>query len=250
MYNIQNCIIKGIVVNKEYLGGPEHIGKNDFGIILIGKYNDINLNIYTEKIGNGATNTKFYKKMYDINKDITNLIIINGSNVNKENYYNEMYIADNNGVADDFTKESFGTAITSCSIDYDERAQKIEMSDTSSGSINNYIKLIKQITIPTGISIFSLMCDRKETNETNNCPLRFRVRCYDENNTQLSSVEYSSTQSNFIGNSLSKTKWNIFSANYNIHENTSYIKLEILLTLNAVNAINTALIKNLKYKLY
>ena len=252
--NATYCTIDGVVVNKEYLGGANFDGLNKIGIYLNGSNNDVNLKIYTELKSSGGTsiNTKFYDKMYDISDSISNKVVINGFDVNKPLYENEMYMeGENTGVADDFEFQKVGASLVgSASIDYSELAQKISVTDSSGATVGNNVKIKKRVNVPTGLTKFSLWCERKEDSKTDGCPLRFRVRCYNSGDTQLTSVDYSATQSNFIGNADSKTAWNIFNKEWDIANNTAYIVIEILLNINSVGAINSAYIKNLKYKLY
>lgn len=256
-FYLDNCsyaTVNGVVVNKEYLGGANQTGLNKIGIYLTGHNNEVNLQVYTEsRTSSGvSTNTKFYDKMYQIDKDVSNRVFINGYDVNKPNYENQMYMeGENAGVAEDFEFQKAGTNIVgNASIDYTELAQKISVTDSSGASAGNNVKIKKNINVPTGLTKFSLWCERKEDSKTDGCPLRFRVRCYNAGDTQLSSVDYSATQSNFIGDHDSRTKWNIFTKQWDITAGTSYIVLEILMSLNSVGAINAGYIKNLKYKLY
>lgn len=246
--------INGVVTNKQGIGGidtPKN-GQHDYGVIVDGEYNDINVNVTLIKPSSGSsyTSTKFFKKFADIEYRTSNSAIINGFNYFINKFSQEMIEdTDGDGVADGFTFDKFGTHVDGeAVIDIAERCQKLTFTDTDTASSGNNIRLIKRIDVQSGYTKFSMAMLRKEilTNLTD-ASLSVRFRCYDSDDTKI--YENSRNVSEFVyeDNPNHRLSWTPFYYRWNIAENTSYITFEIVEILETVGTLSSACIKDFNY---
>lgn len=242
-FYIDNCnytYLTGCATNKAFLRG-----KNKTAIHITGMFNNVNLIVGVWTL---YTNVLF-EELVDFNQDVTNSIIINNIQYITPTYENAMTQPSETNIncVTDFTVANVGDPTGFYKIDQKLHCQVIEITNGKENHANK--KIVLQKPVYANCNKISIAFLRKEDVINTNTLAYGRIIFYNNEDNELKRETYR-LASEFINSSYASKYWTTWHYIFDIPEDTTYFKLELLLESTKAGAVGRCYFKDLKFLLF